>query len=207
MPYATIPQLQARYPSLAGKDVGQQDAELDAASEWIETYCARRFTAATSTSSNFFAAKDRYCLDLGAFELGSNAGVIVATDDGTGTYATTLSSGSYQLEPVNAPNAHPTAKPFTSIRAIGTVWPMTYTANARQERIRVTGYFGWPEVPQSVVSACMDLVAASFENPTGAKAESIDGYSVTYTNADGREIAVPGSVLTRLSGLRRGWVA
>lgn len=206
MPYATCLALVDRYPATANLDAAQMTAELTAASAFIDGYCHRTFDLEAPATVRYFPAPpDRVVLDLGPFEIGTTEGVIVATDDGSNTYSTTVTD--YQLEPVNALYASPYARPYTSIRRIGAYWPHAASTNARQERVKVTARYGWPAVPGSVVQACMTLANNAFENPDGVKSEAIDGYSVTYQGAEGQIVGVPPSVLAQLGPLRRGWAA
>lgn len=178
--YATTDQLIGRLPSLANRDVSELADGLEAASRWIDTHCSRRFWLDPAVTDRYFAATDFFILDLGAFEIGDTTGVVVKTDDGTGTYATTVSASAYQLEPVNAAYSYVGARPYTSVRALSTSWPIAYTFG-RQERIKITAKYGWPSVPPAVKDACLILAVDGFENPSGIRAEAIDGYSVSYT--------------------------
>ena len=202
MSYANDADLSLRFPSLDRLDLYQRTEELSAATEWIEGHCHRVFSLDATVTVRYFAATNRQVLDLGAFEIGTNDSVVIATDDGTAAYATTVAASAYQLESVNAANV---ARPYTSIRSIGTTWPVAVTANSRQERIRVTARYGWPAVPEAVKHACVSIAANTLENPGGAKSESIDGYSVTYISSAGVEIPVPPLVISQLRPYIRGW--
>lgn len=207
MAYATNDELFARYPGLSGQDTSETAAELDAMSNWIDGYCNRTFAAEASATVRYFAASDLYVLDLGPCEISTTDGVIIATDDGDNTFGTTISAGGYILEPRNAVFASPDARPFTSIRRIGGTWPYTVSPRTYQERVRVTAKYGWPAVPESVKRATMALVNHSFENSSGVRSESIDGYSVTYTSQSGQAIGVPSSVVRLLDPYVRVWAA
>jgi hypothetical protein len=209
MAYATAAELAARYPTLTwdSLDAAEIDAELSAASSWIDGHCNRTFAAEGSVTVRYFVTQDRYTIDLGPYEISTTDGVVIATDDGAGTYSTTVSASAYVLEPVNAVYASPDPRPFTSVRAIGTTWPYAVTANERQERIKITAKYGWPAVPEPVKRACLTLAANAFENPSGVRSEAIDGYSVTYMTAAGMEIGVPASVVAGLRAYVRGWAA
>lgn len=209
MAYATAAELAARYPTLtsASLDADEIDAELDAATAWVDGHCSRTFALEDSVSVRYFATNDRYVLDLGQFEIGTTEGVIIAVDDGTGDYATTIASTGYELEPVNAVFASPDARPYTTIRRLGSHWPYAVTPSTRQERIKITAKYGWPAVPEPVKRATLTLVSHAFENTSGVKSEAIDGYSVTYMTVAGTEIGVPSSVVSWLRPYVRGWAA
>jgi hypothetical protein len=180
------------------------DAALEAASRWIDGYCGRKFWLDTSTTERVFQATNPYVLDLGEHEIGSSTGVIVKTDDGSGTFATTVSASAYQLEPVNAPYATAGARPYTSIRGISTAWPLTYSNSGRQNLVQVTARYGWPSIPPAVRDACLALTTVDVENPTGVRSEAIDGYSVSYTVGDNSPL---GRAVNRLDPYRRAWAA
>jgi len=85
--------------------------------------------------------------------------------DGDGDYEQVLDVGDYLLEPLNAAAS---GKPFERIVLRRSVhsWPV-----GRHGAVRVTGRFGWPEVP-SQVNAYAGLLAAQFvkrwrESPWG----------------------------------------
>lgn len=83
----------------------------------------------------------------------SVSAITVDTND-DGLYALTLTAADYDLEPANASlNAQPW--PYTRIRAtrrgqLGGRW------NAGV-RVQVTGYFGWPSVPEAIKKATIEL--------------------------------------------------
>lgn len=179
--YADPDQLIARLPSLDSHDEDELDRALTAASRWIDGYCARRFWLDAAVTDRQFTACDLWQLDLGPFEIGDSTGVVVKTDDGTGTFATTIVSTAYQLEPVNAPYMPTGAAPYTSVRALATTWPVTFTRNGRQNLVKITAKYGWPAIPAPVTQACLTLAVDGFENPGKVGSEAIDGYSVRYT--------------------------
>lgn len=204
--YATVDQLLARSSSLANQDIVELEAALEAASRGIDGYCARRFWLDTTATVRVFKACDWYLLDLGAHEIGSSTGVTIKTDDGTGTFATTLSSSDFQLLPVNAPYEATGARPYTTIRRLDGTWPISWTASERQELVQVTAKFGWPSVPAPVRDACLALAIYGLENPTGVRSEAIDGYSVSYTSAQAAIDSSP-TLKSRLGPFRRMWAA
>lgn len=214
--YVTVAEAVARNPSLASINEYELERVLTASSRWIDGYCSRKFWLDEAATVRVFRACDMYLLDLGEHEIGASSPVTVKTDDGTGTFATTVSASAYQLEPVNAAYAIGGARPYTSIRALSTSWPITYTVGSRQELVQVTAKFGWPSVPDAVRESCLALTVNRIENPTGVRAESIDGYSVTYAAGYGlRDSGSFGSiggpaardVAAQLAPYRRAWAA
>lgn len=199
--YATPDQLIARAPNLESRDEDELEDELTAASRWIDAHCARKFWLDPTATIRVFKACDLYVLDLGAHEIGAATPVTVKTDDGGGTFGTTVSASNYQLGPVNAPFSPVGPAPYTTLRAISTSWPVTHSPSGRQELVQITARYGWPEVPPSIVQACLTLALDGFENPTGVRSEAIDGYSVSYT-ATAEQAAAK-----KLNVYRRRWAA
>jgi hypothetical protein len=204
--YATAADAINRNPALATFDTAELEALMTATSRWIDAYCGRKFWLDPTVTDRVFHVCDMYVLDLGEHEIGDLTGVIVKTDDGTGTFATTVSSTAYQLEPVNAPYTASAARPYTAIRAVNTTWPLTYGPYGRQSLVRVTAKYGWPAVPAAVREACLSMAIVQAENPTGVRAEAIDGYSVSYGRAD-LESSVGTAIRNQLAPFRRMWVA
>ena len=178
--YATHPQLVERVPGLANRGVLDVDDALIGASRWIDGYCHRKFWLDPEPTIRYFATSDLYRLNLGPHEIGDATGVDIDVDDGTGAFATQLAGSAYQLEPVNAPFNTKGPAPFTSVRRLDAAWPYALSASGRQERIRITARYGWPEIPAGVHEATLTLTIDRFENPGGARSEAIDGYSVSY---------------------------
>lgn len=206
--YASAADAIARNPSLASFNETELDNALTAASRWIDGYCARKFWLDTAVTVRVFEACDTYSLDLGEHEIGTTAGVIIKTDDGTGTFATTVAGSAYQLEPVNAPYATSGARPYTRIRGVNVSWPLTYGPYGRQDLVQVTAQYGWPAVPSAVREACLSIAISQVENPTGVRAEAIDGYSVSYGRGleDAGDAVTP-TIRAQLGPFRRGWAA
>jgi len=196
--YAATADVLVRLPGLDPVDV--MDV-LSAMSRWIDGHCDRKFWLDPTATIRVFAACDLYELDLGVHEIGAASPVTVKTDDGTGTFATTLAASAYQLEPINAPFAPAGAAPYTSVRALTTSWPRAYTRSGRQDLVQITAKYGWPAVPAPVKEACIVLTVDHFENPAGVRSESIDGYSVTYGAMQAaKSLLVDGN-------MRRQWAA
>lgn len=76
----------------------------------------------------------------------------VEVDTGpTGVYATALAPTDFELLPITGPPA-----PYTAIRGL------SWANNAlwyEGSRVRITGIWGWPEVPAAVVAATIELTA------------------------------------------------
>lgn len=205
--YATAPELIARVPSLSNADPGALDAILEAASRGIDAYCGRKFWLDPTATDRDFKAIDFYELDLGPYEIGTTGSVTVTTDDGSGTFGTSVSSSDYVLEPVNAPHEPRGAAPYTRIRLVSGCWPRVYYCQGRQELVRVTARYGWPSVPPAVREATLALAVVAVENPTNVRSEAIDGYSVSYGRDVVSDIHANPTISARLRSFRRSWAA
>lgn len=63
---------------------------------------------------------------------------------------------------------------------------------------------GYDPIPDDIKGLCLAMAARAYRNPTGAEAESIGQYSVTY--GGGGEIAMTGSERKLVADWRRKWM-
>jgi hypothetical protein len=127
---------------------------LDSASRWIDGYCDRRFWRGTDTRTYTPRDCHRVTIDdlVSLTSLATDAG-------GDGTFEQAWTTADYQLLPVN-PNAGPEPRPYTSIRAVGSLtFPLPVWGLRRTDLVQVVGVFGYPEVPADVKQACLILTA------------------------------------------------
>lgn len=132
----------------------QLDQAIKAASRAIDNYCGRRFWLDNAVVTRTFAATGSTVLSL-PDGIGSTTDLVVKTDTtADGTFATTWAATDYQLLPVNAPYAFPEPEPWTEIQATGS---LTFPAGtqARPNAVQITAQWGWPSIPDPVVSACL----------------------------------------------------
>jgi hypothetical protein len=123
------------------------DDALEAASRGIDNYCNTHFWQTTAGTARFFDTCDAWEVRIGD----AVAVTEVATDPtGDGTFDTVWAASDYQLLPRNITSPEP--MPYTSIRAVATR-SFPYTTGRRVGLIRVTGTFGWPEIPAAIVQA------------------------------------------------------
>ncbi len=144
---------------------------ISSASRWIDTYCNRRFWLDPTPVARTFVPQDltllTYIDDIG------DPSVSIKTDPaGDGTFEITWQTSDFELLPVSAPTAYPEPKPWTGIRAVGTLtfpW-LVNTWLTRYDRIQITAKWGWPQVPDAVHQAAIIQAARLF-----ARRSSIDG--------------------------------
>lgn len=147
--YCTLAELKAVLRILDTIDDPLLESRITEASRVIDQHCDRRFYADTTATARTYVAIDDELLFVD--DISTATGLVVKTDSaGDGTYATTLTSSQYQLEPLNS-----LAKgdPVRFIRTIGVVLPTT----AAPAGVQVTAKWGWPAVPDPVRSACILL--------------------------------------------------
>lgn len=128
-----------------------------AASRWIEQHCERLFYRTAAGTARTFKACDRRTLRLPDFSDLVSVSALATDDGGDGTFETTWATSDYQLLPHN-PGAAPEALPYMSVRAVGGYsFPLPDGGYSRDDRVRITGVFGWPAVPSMVKQAALLL--------------------------------------------------
>jgi hypothetical protein len=152
--YATPEDLKARLKNITNQHDTELLRALNSASRWVEKYCSRIFYQSSSAARTFEAC-DSYLLKLGPFSDLVSITSLKTDPDGDGTFETTWSSGDYQLLPVNR-TAHPEQLPITEIKAVGSQsFPLPVGLTSRNNRVEITGVWGWPAVPESVKEATL----------------------------------------------------
>lgn len=149
---------------------------LASASRSVDNYCGRRFWLDPEPVTRTFVAAGSRGLEFPDDGIGDLTGLAVATDPaGDATYSTVWAPADYQLLPIDAPYAAPEAQPWTAIQAVGTLtFPFVggwrSLSVGRQDRVQITARWGWPAVPDAVVSACLIKAAALYhrkDSPQG----------------------------------------
>jgi hypothetical protein len=120
---------------------------------------ANRFTKDSSPQSRIFVPRISDIL-YGPFHRSRlevddlvSVSTIAIDENFTGTFSKTLAAGDYELLPLNAlQGGEP--RPYRQIHL--TEWG-TYGGWIPGSRIRITGIWGWPAIPQPVVRACVEL--------------------------------------------------
>lgn len=162
--YATLPEVRGQ---LKLPEPSEFDARLEnvvtSVSRWIDRECERHFWADGTVGSpvaRFFDACNPTTLRLGVFnDLAEVTEVATGTD---GTYGDVWDASEFQLLPLRSGNGAPQPEPFRYIRAVGRTFPRP-TSSGRVGLVRVTGVWGWPEVPGQVREACLIQVARIFK--------------------------------------------
>jgi len=145
MNYATIGELKTRIGITDTTDDTVLSAVLEACSRSIDGYCNRSFGKTVPGTVRYFTPVDPQevliddCVTL----------TVVATDaDGDRTYEDTWTATDYDLLPENAG----TNTPYTMI---ATTPDGDYSFPCVRKGLKLTGTWGWPEVPAPVKEACL----------------------------------------------------
>lgn len=146
--YCTLADLKAVLRIVDNVDDALLEARITEASRTIDDYCDRRFYVDTTPSARVFTAPSgQYVL---TDDIASTSGLVVKVDTThDGTYATTLTSAQYQLEPLNG-----VAK-GVAITRIMAVSGVSFPTTKAPAPIQVTAIWGWPSIPSPVKSACI----------------------------------------------------
>jgi hypothetical protein len=162
--YATLAELKARLGIGDTVDDNMLTDALNTASREIEQHTRRIFTATTAGTARVFEATDWWQLDFGDFHDLTTLATLATDGDGNGVYETTWASTDYELNPVNG-DGYPEARPYETIRAIGThTFPVPASTGAvRRHLVQVTGTWGWSAVPAAIKETCLLLAAEGFK--------------------------------------------
>ena len=157
--YATLPELK----SYLGITDTAQDAQLFdslvTASRGIEHVCGRRFYPDSAATSRVFVPRNAKLAKVDDFW--TTTGLIVKVDTGDdGTFATTLTSSDYELQPFNGINDGEPGWPYYRINYVTSVWPCS---NRRVATVQVTAKWGWAAVPGPIKQACVYLAEETFK--------------------------------------------
>lgn len=157
--YCTLSELKA-YLGITdtAEDALLQDS-LVTASRGIDHICSRRFYPDQAASARVFRPRDRYVVDVDDFW--TTTDLVVKTDNGDGTYPTTLSASNYLLEPLNGVNDGEAGWPYNRLCAVNSCWPVSWQNVI--PAVQVTARWGWAAVPGPVKQACVYLAEETFK--------------------------------------------
>lgn len=148
----------------AGLDA-EIEADLRAVSRYIDGEMRRHFTRDATPTVRVYVPTEATRL-LMVDDLSAAPTQIRIDTSGNGTFATTLQAADFELLPQNAPNL-PEPWPFTQVRL--TSWGRLGVFPANQ-RVEVTARFGWPQVPQAIQRATIQIAALlRLETPRATK--------------------------------------
>lgn len=156
-------------------------AILPAVSRLVEHWCGRQFNDAGAVSARVYSpiSSDLVFVD----DFSTTTGLVVKTDTtADGTYATTITSGYYTVEPLNGVIDGRAGYPYRRIVVhSGESLP---TPTSGPPSVQVTAQWGWSAVPADVKQACLIEATRMFRRmftPDGLLAETtagVAGYAV-----------------------------
>lgn len=149
-PYVSVSQ----YRNAVGEIQAQHDEmirrDLISASRYLDQVTGRFF--GQSTEELFFEGSGGYLLRID--DIASTTALVVKVDDdGDGVAETTISSGNYQLRPLNAASGSP-ARPWDEIAIPGWSNRSHWPAGAL---VAITATWGWPSVPSQIQVAVIEI--------------------------------------------------
>ncbi len=121
---------------------------ISAASRAIDAECNRFFYQKTSTAIVIEPGGSVDELYLGRDLVSIDADGLQVDADGDGTYETTWTATDFELGPLGA---DVTGHPYHEVRAVGDYYFPTH--KTRRARVKITGTWGWPSVPQQIQHA------------------------------------------------------
>ena len=137
-----------------------------AATQMIQQYCQRQFTADDTASARVFVPESYYLTFTEDFY--TTTGLIVQSDPGLdGSWSQTWTTDDYQLEPLNQ-EQYGEAWPYHTIRTIGSLW---FPEDYGRVTLKVTAKWGWASVPSAVKQAAILQAITIFKSsdaPFGA---------------------------------------
>lgn len=148
--YATVQEYRANKAKLSGDDDGSLASELLATSRFIDDATGHRegFGVDEANVIRYYQSFGAYVLDIG--DLVS----VSLVEELLGTTWTTVAASAYNLKPYNASRE---GWPYRQIERTSVIWPPRQIPNG--PRVRITGKWGWPAVPDAIKSACIELTA------------------------------------------------
>lgn len=154
--YITADQLKAHLGIEDTDDDTAIERAVAATCRAVERYCRRRFWLDESVTVRTYQPSSwgRVQVD----DIGSTSGLLVATDDDDdGDFEQAWTVGTdFQVGPANALADD---RPVTRLVAVG---DLLFPAAAARSAVQVTALFGWPQVPDEVVEACLIKAARLF---------------------------------------------
>lgn len=163
-PYITLQELKTRLGISDNVDDTLLTGATVAASRGVEGVCNRQFNKAGTATARVFEPDHPH--EVVVHDFHTVTGLIVATDDGSGSFATTWSAADYQLEPLNG-LVDGLPRPFEWITAVGSrTFPLL-----RRAAVRVTADWGWASIPGDIKEATFVLaedLAKLRDTPFGA---------------------------------------
>ena len=148
--YATLNEVKASLRISDTVDDNLLETAIESASRMIDGYAMRNFYQ-SGTVTRLFQAEDQLFVQID--DLASDDIVLETSTAADNIFDVTWSETDYQLEPLNA-SLDGIEWAYSRIRATGDyVFPTLSSFYGQQALVRITGVFGWPEVPKAINQA------------------------------------------------------
>lgn len=178
--YVTVQALKSRLGITNTSDDYELHAACFSVSRQIEQWCDRLFWRTLSTEVRTFVPEGWYKLRMPAFCDIVSLSSLKTDASGDGVFETTWDPSEYVLWPRN-PQAAPELRPYEEIRVVGTkVFPIIFPGIvAHEDRVQITGTFGWPGIPWGVRQAALALAAEAYKSKDAPFGVAGEGEFVT----------------------------
>lgn len=156
--YASLERFKSRLQITNSVDDDELMEALDSGAREIDTFCGRRFYAdTTATARRYFPLNE--CVAY-VDDFWTTAGLVVALDDGSGTYPTTLTLDTdFLLEPLDGVVDGASGWPYNKIRLLG---GRRFPCYNNRPPLRVTAPWGWAKIAKPVMQANLIMGTANF---------------------------------------------
>lgn len=168
--YCGIDELKSRLSLADNASNYEMTWAIQAATNWITEYCAQHFYQVSE--SRTYAPDNIWLLNIDPLV---SASALALDYSGSGNFDTSWTQGvNYQLRlghELYNKNYRGVPRPYTQVQVLlGSpnapsggqffpyIWPFTHL-----DRVKVTGVWGWPQVPPAVSQACVMLAAEYFK--------------------------------------------
>lgn len=145
-------------------DQALEDA-LTSASREVERITNRQFNVAATATARLYATTTARGRRIRIDDLSTAAGVVVEfnIDGGISGNWVTVPATDYELTPLNGVVGGVPGWPYTTLELTPYRYAWYLPYYRKSGRFRVTGVWGWPEVPSDVRQACMVLAADTYQ--------------------------------------------
>lgn len=157
-PLATLTQFRTRYPNTPGALDDQVTLELQMVSNHLRRLCGREFTKdASATTRVFLVPRSGRTLAIDEY-VGPLTTVKVDTDN-DGDFSDETAITGLEMRRDGGFNADEGAEPgpWNEIYLLDSATPVSEFI--RGQRVQVETIFGWPAVPQAIVSCTIEIAA------------------------------------------------
>lgn len=174
----SVASVKSRLGDTSTANDSEYEGAVRAVTGWITQWCQDFFGRVTATRT--FSASCASELDIPSLV---SVTTLKTDAAGDGTFEQTWSSSTdYQLLPVNPSNGLE-SKPYTRLRAIGSLtFPYTWaTSGQRADMVQIAGVWGWPAIPDAVREAALILSVDTLklkDAPFGTLGFGAEGFTV-----------------------------